>query len=125
MGTELINGGNFRIPANYKYSPYLKCLAKLIQTNQYSNSISYTMNLQKCSDIINGKEVTILYDHANGSYSGPYWVVVDNNGKIINEPNTGSAINKSNQNEPARKEVELVIRASNIAGGWLNLKNFS
>lgn len=125
MGTELISGGKFKIPANYKYSQYLKCLASLIQTNQYNNSSSYTMNLQKCSDIINGKEVTILYDHDKGSWGSPYWVVVDNNGKSIGEPNAGETINKSITNEPAQKEVELVIRASNIAGGWLNLKNFS
>lgn len=125
MGTELISGGKFKIPANYKYSQYLKCLARLIQTNQYNNSSSYTMNLQKCSDIINGKEVTILYDHDKGSWRSPYWVVVDNNGKSIDKPNAGETINKSGKNEPARKEVELVIRASNIAGGWLNLDNFS
>lgn len=125
MGTELISGGKFKIPANYKYSQYLKCLARLIQTNQYNNSSSYTMNLQKCSDIINGKEVTILYDHDKGSWRSPYWVVVDNNGKSIDKPNAGETINKSGKNELAQKEVELVIHASYIAGGWLNINNFS
>lgn len=125
MGTELISGGKFRIPAEYSYSQYLKCLESLIQSKQYDNSSKYIMNLQKCSDIINGKEVTILYDHDKGSCRGPYWVVVDNNGKSIDKPNAGKTINKSITNEPAQKEVELVIRASNIAGGWLNLNNFS
>ena len=125
MGTELISGGKFRIPAEYSYSQYLKCLESLIQSKQYNNSSSYTMNLQKCSDIINGKDVVILYDHDNGSWGSPYWVVVDNNGKSIDKPNAGETINKSGKNEPAQKEVELVIRASYIAGGWLNLNNFS
>ncbi len=120
MGTEVTSGGKFKIPIGYKYWEYVgKGYVN------HDNTKVYTMNLQSCAEVAKGSDLRRLYDHDKGSWGSPYWVIVNNSGRIDLAPNTGSAINKSGKNDGARKEAELIIRASSIAGGWLKLDYFS
>ncbi len=123
------HGGKFsvKIPKNYSSActKYLRCInaTSKLTTDYYSA-------LQKCYDIANGENLEDMYDHDSGhSKLGVMWCIVDSSKNVIAGPSCGKdkvgTINNDKKNEPARKEVELVIRASNIAGGWLNINNFS
>lgn len=123
------HGGKFsvKIPKNYSsaHTKYLRCInaTSKLTTDYYSA-------LQKCCDIAKSENLKDMYDHDRGrSQLGVMWCIVDSSKNVIAGPSCGKdkvgTINNDKKNEPARKEVELVIRASNIAGGWLNINNFS